>query len=154
MDKSKQYLLHSITCTPRRTAAVESSPRHLPPQRTGGSLHKRGPGGYRSCGGSRRQSNSSSCCSASAPASPALTRRHTASPSRRPARAASVRQPRSAHYRRLGDLSQSQQESVLALLCQQCERTPRAPLPGRARTSSLPDVLEEDSLSGKSVPVD
>ena len=62
-------------------------------------------------------------------------------------------------FRRLGVLSQEEQQSVLVLLCrdhheQQEESRQRNKLDGKrkmnTRTSSLPDVLEEDSISNKS----
>ena len=180
--------------------------RHLPGQRGGGgglggggSLYRRGPAGY------RRPSTSSSY-SSSLPSSPAVKRRAAAAagaggggagaggaggggaggggaggggstPAGQLKRKAT---PRPGQYRRLGDLTQEEQRSVLSLICSQegarqeltftachrhCEHQVLLPAitlspPDRrkvrasrvkARTSSLPDVLEEDNISVKSL---
>ena len=162
---------------------AEGATRHLPGQRGGvggGSLYRRGPAGY------RRPSTSSSY-SSSLPSSPAVKRRAGAAgaaggqPAGQLARKAT---PRPGQYRRLGDLTQEEQRSVLSLICSQegsgpdltftvassachpaCDHQVLLPTitlspPDRrkvrvsrvkARTSSLPDVLEEDNISVKSL---
>merc|ERR1711915_233762 len=177
--------------------------RHLPSLHRSGSLYRRGPAGY------RRPSAAGSCSSAGS--SPAARRRaesfrHAKSlrkkPSTKRSTAESAKPPHlvaSGQYRRLGDLSEEEQRSVLALICSQgpledrtfavsshiCDVHPdceqqvliaqgATALPSfksnfsswnsrtaeekrrtlnvrmKARTSSLPDVLEEDSISVKS----
>ena len=151
----------------------DGATRHLPGQRGGGgglvSPYRRGPAGY------RRPSTSSSQTS-SLPSSPAV-RRRGGPPAGQLQRKAT---PRPGHYRRLGDLTQEEQRSVLSLICSQegpgqdvCELESlhqhhhQVPLPTirlsppdrrkarssrvKARTSSLPDVLEEDNISVKSL---
>ena len=163
-----------------RTAEVSGgSTRHLPGQRSGGgSFYRRGPGGY------RRPS------ATSLPSSPAARRRGEE-------RVGSGKQlkrtgtPR-PQYRRLGDLTEEEQRSVLSLICSQgpledrtfavassachedCDHQviiargldalpaftedgtaiTRKQRNGRVKPrtrSSLPDVLEEDSISVKSL---
>ena len=178
--------------------------RHLPSLHRNGSIYKRGPAGY------RRPSTSGSCSSQGS--SPAARRRaqsfrQTQSLKKKSSQknqpTGSPRPPNlvtRGQYRRLGDLTEEEQRSVLALICSQgaledrtfavsshvcdihpdCEQqvlitqgaaaikpitdiqcgwmgktaedkrrllTERV----RARTSSLPDVLEEDSISVKSL---
>ena len=176
--------------------------RHLPSLHRSGSLYKKGPAGY------RRPSAAGSCSSSGS--SPAARRRaqsfrHTKSLRKKPPSNTAGNETQKppnlsrGQYRRLGDLTEEAQRSVLALLCSQgelqdrtfavsshvcdihpgCEQqvlisqgaavspvvcaTP-SPWSGRpaeekrriltarvrARTSSLPDVLEEDSISVKS----
>ena len=166
--------------------------RHLPGQSKPGSLHRRGPAGYR-----RPSASGSGSCS-SLPASPAARRRQppAAALKRRPTprpgavtRLDTEAKPppglvSRGQYRRLGDLTPEEQRSVLALIRGQEEAVvtvasgehqviiTRAaasltsdPLSssaagerrrarvgrGKARASSLPDVLEEDSISVKSL---
>ena len=165
--------------------------RHLPGQSKPGSLHRRGPAGYR-----RPSASGSGSCS-SLPASPAARRRQqpAATLKRRPTprpgavtRLDTEAKPppglvSRGQYRRLGDLTPEEQRSVLALIRGQEEavvtvasgehqviitraaasltsdplssaagerRRARAGR-GKARASSLPDVLEEDSISVKSL---
>ena len=160
--------------------------RHLPGQSKPGSLHRRGPAGYR-----RPSASGSGSCS-SLPASPAARRRQPAAtlkrrPTPRPGAVTEAKPPPGlvsrGQYRRLGDLTPEEQRSVLALIRGQEEavvtvasgehqviitraaasltsdplssaagerRRARAGR-GKARASSLPDVLEEDSISVKSL---
>lgn len=162
-----------------RTAEVGGSTRHLPGQRSGGgSFYKRGPGGY------RRPS------ATSLPSSPAARRRGEERPgSGRQVKRTGTPRPQ---YRRLGDLTEEEQRSVLSLICSQgpledrtfavassachedCDHQviiargldalpaftedgtaiTRKQRNGRVKPrtrSSLPDVLEEDSISVKSL---
>ena len=181
------------------------SSRHLPSLHRNGSLYKRGPAGY------RRPSASGSCSSQGS--SPAARRRaqsfrHTQSLRNKSTPRSLNENPKPPHlvnrgqYRRLGDLTEEEQRSVLALICSQgtiedrtfavssqvCDIHPdceqqllisqgAAALPSitdnpfgwmgkttdekrrhltgrvRARTSSLPDVLEEDCISVKSLTI-
>ena len=92
---------------------AEGGTRHLPGQRGGGggggSMYRRGPAGY------RRPSITSSHTS-SLPSSPAVKRRGgqpAGQLKRKPT-------PRPGQYRRLGDLTQEEQRSVLSLICSPC----------------------------------
>ena len=97
--------------------------RHLPSLHRTGSLYKKGPAGY------RRPSAAGSCSSAGS--SPAARRRaqsfrHTKSLRKKPPPKVEVNEsPKPPHlvnrgqYRRLGDLTEEEQQSVLALICSQ-----------------------------------
>ena len=156
-----------------RSPAEPATTRHLPGQRGGAGgaggppYYRRGPAGY------RRPSTTSSHAS-SLPSSPAVKRRG-GQPAGQLKRTAT---PRPGQYRRLGDLTREEQRSVLSLICSQegagedracqsCLQDQHVLLPAitlsppdrrsvrasrvKARTSSLPDVLEEDNISVKSL---
>eukprot|EP00090_Calanus_glacialis_P021948 TRINITY_DN33853_c0_g1_i1.p1 TRINITY_DN33853_c0_g1~~TRINITY_DN33853_c0_g1_i1.p1 ORF type:complete len:342 (-),score=85.99 TRINITY_DN33853_c0_g1_i1:104-1129(-) len=182
------------------------SPRHLPSIRRSGSSCRRGPAGYRANCIETRSANSSPVSrrkfDPNSPVSrrkfdpnrrsPALARRNTYNQTP-PRQTCEMRQPPNLHmrqFRRLGDLSEDEQRSVVALISTQgsgprssrtytvtahvCDSSgsehhnvvlhsasSNSPKPldvrrknfarqQKIRASSLPDVLEEDSLSNKS----
>jgi len=201
------------TLTPREEAILNrrrlsertppDSPRHLPSLRRSGSSCRRGPAGYRANYMESRSANSSPVLrrkfDPNSPVSrrkfdqnhrsPTLTRRNTYNQPP-PRLLPEPRQPpnlQMRQFRRLGDLSEDEQRSVVALISTQGagSRSSRTytvtahvcgtagsenhnvvlhsasskPLDARRknfarqqkiRASSLPDVLEEDSLSNKS----
>jgi len=169
----------------RRLSVQEQ--RHLPPSRPGS---RRGPAGYRrpstascsSMASARRRPGSLRAGREPRPAPPHLARPappHLARPA--PPHLARPAPPHLARpsFRRLGDLPEAEQRSVMALIysaqvvhlqeeinLQPCSLQPSTLQPGslqprdgrkrsggssrRTRCSSLPDVLEEDTLSVKS----
>ena len=180
--------------TPRQEAAINrrrlseqtapGAPRHLLSLRRTGSIPGRGPAGY------RRQSRADLLVSRSLTNSPVSRRRascyrkhsnasNTSIQSRKSSLVVSTQPPhlKPQKFRRLGDLSEDEQQSVLALICkdhpnvpsllvnihvcqaQEVEKLQMSKAEGKKknkggkehiRASSLPDVLEEDSISNKS----
>jgi len=181
------------------TRMPPDSPRHLPSLRRKGSACRKGPAGYRANCMETRSANSSPVARRkfdSPRRSPALARRNTFNQSS-PQHTCATRQPPNLHmrqFRRLGDLSEDEQRSVVALISSHggaggaghrgtrtftvtahvCDASgsehqnvvlhsaspnSHKPLEARRtnftrqqkiRASSLPDVLEEDSMSNKS----